>query len=112
MNTKGIGGRIQQLRRSKGLTQNMLAESIDISVNYLSNIETGKDVCSTTVLLNIANLLGASIDYIFGDELQYNAAAGQQGEAHAALLHAVGSMTERECRHLLKYVAFMQQEDL
>lgn len=37
IDTEGIGHRIQRLRKEKGLTQEQVAESLDMSVNYLSN---------------------------------------------------------------------------
>ncbi|MBC5580800.1 helix-turn-helix transcriptional regulator [Anaerofilum sp. BX8] len=54
-----------------------------MSVNYLSNIETGRDICSTVLLLGIANLLNTSIDYILGDNLNYNKMNHTTGEQHA-----------------------------
>ena len=79
IDTKGIGRRIQKLRKEKGLTQEQVAEILDMSVNYLSNIETGRDICSTVLLLGIANLLDASIDYILGDNLKYSLQGTTQG---------------------------------
>ncbi|MDB7815944.1 helix-turn-helix domain-containing protein [Intestinimonas butyriciproducens] len=37
IDTEGIGHRIQRLRKEKGLTQEQVAESLDMSVNYLVN---------------------------------------------------------------------------
>lgn len=109
IDTKGIGRRIQKLRKEKGLTQEQVAEILDMSVNYLSNIETGRDICSTVLLLGIANLLDASIDYILGDNLNYNKINCAAGEQHALLIHEVGVMTEDECTHLLKYISLMKE---
>lgn len=61
-----VGKRIQALRKEHKMTQQQLAEAIDISEKYLSNIETGKDICSIHVILNIANLLDASVDDLLG----------------------------------------------
>ena len=109
IDTKGIGRRIQKLRKEKGLTQEQVAEILDMSVNYLSNIETGRDICTTVLLLGIANLLDASIDYILGDNLNYNKINCTTGEQHALLIHEVGAMTEDECTHLLKYISLMKE---
>lgn len=111
-NAKGIGSRIQRLRKEKGLTQEQVAEALDMSVNYLSNIETGRDICSTTLLLGIANLLNASLDYIFGDNLNYNQNNGMEGEQHILLVHEISTMSEKKCAHLLKYIMLMRESDL
>ena len=108
IDTKGIGKRIQKLRRAKGLTQEQMAEAVGISINYLSNIETGRDICSTVVLLNIVNLLEASMDYIFGDSLKYNCLNHSSSPSHIDLIHKINIMTEEDCKHLLKYIQLME----
>ena len=40
---KVIGQRIQKARTNLGLTQEALAEKVQVSTNYLSKIETGKE---------------------------------------------------------------------
>ena len=54
------------------MTQEQAAETLGISPNYVSNIETGRDICSTVVLLGMANLYHASVDYMLGESLEYN----------------------------------------
>ncbi len=112
IDTKGIGRRIQRLRKEKGLTQEQVAEVLDMSVNYLSNIETGRDICSTLLLLGIANILDASMDYILGENLNYNKTNNMTSDQQALLIHEVSKMTEDECTHLLKYISLMRDAGL
>ena len=42
-----IGKRIQQCRKRKGLTQEQLAEQVDLSTNYISAVERGLHQLST-----------------------------------------------------------------
>ncbi len=42
-----LGARIQQIRKSKGLTQEKLAEAIGLDTPNLSNIERGKRFLSS-----------------------------------------------------------------
>lgn len=107
--TKEIGIRIKELRRSKGLTQEKLAEKINISVNYLSNIETGRDICSFTVLLGIANHLEASMDYLLGDVLKYNTLAKKDPESYSRLMSEISLLSEKEREHLIKYIELMKE---
>ena len=111
IDTKGMGRRIQRLRKEKGLTQEQVAEALEMSVNYLSNIETGRDICSMVLLLGIANMLNASMDYILGDNLSYNKISNMTGEQHSLLTHEIGTMDEDECRHLLKYIPLMRENN-
>ena len=39
---KAIGARVKNFRRERNLSQEKLAELVDVSVPYMSNIETGK----------------------------------------------------------------------
>ena len=58
------GKRIQKLRKSQGLTQEQLAEELNISAVHMSKIEIGKRSCSLDVLAEIAVFFGASLDYL------------------------------------------------
>lgn len=52
-------------RKSAGLTQRELAESIGISRAFLTNIELGKYTPSLNVAEQIASTLGCDIKYLF-----------------------------------------------
>ena len=55
MNLREMGQRIAKQRRIKGLTQEKLAEKVDISVVYLSGIDAGNKIASLKIMLAIAN---------------------------------------------------------
>lgn len=64
-----IGKRIKKARESRGLTQERLAEEIDTSIQYISDLERGVVGTSTPTLINICRILDASADYIlFGKD--------------------------------------------
>lgn len=71
---KSVGERIKNSRISKNMTQDKLAELIDINPSHLSNIEKGKTKMSTETLAKIARSLNTSIDYLLFDDiiLEYN----------------------------------------
>lgn len=54
---KQLGKKIKQIRKSKNLTQEELAEMIEIEVPSLSNIETGKFAPSVETLQKLSNVL-------------------------------------------------------
>ena len=62
MDLKEIGKRIARQRKIKGYTQEELAEKTDLSVGYISGIESGNKVASLKNMLNIANVLELSLD--------------------------------------------------
>ena len=64
---KLIGKRIAEYRRKKGLTQETLAEMIDVSAHYLSALERGIYNIKLETLVKILNILNCSADEIFCD---------------------------------------------
>jgi len=60
-----FGSRVQQLRKSKGWTQEMLAEKMDISTNYISGIERGIENPTFDMLINLSASLKVGMDEIF-----------------------------------------------
>jgi len=66
-----VGERIKEVRETKGWTQEKLAEESGISKSFLSEVENkGKNI-GLEMLLNIAQALGASVQYLAtgeGDE--------------------------------------------
>ena len=52
-----IGQRIRTIRKQKNLTQEQLAERLNVSIVYISQIENGKTRLSLEMLVNISSLL-------------------------------------------------------
>ncbi|WP_206458878.1 helix-turn-helix domain-containing protein [Anaerovorax sp. IOR16] len=59
-----IGSRIRIKREELKLSREKLAECIDVSPQFLAQIELGRRGMSTTTLYKICNALSASADYI------------------------------------------------
>ena len=64
---KIIGRRIQKIRKQKGLTQEQLAERVNISPHYLSALERGVYNIKLDLLVDILNVLNCSADEVFQD---------------------------------------------
>ena len=62
LNYKLIGERIQKLRLKKGISQEKLAEKCNLSVSYISYIESAKRKASLEVLVDIGNNLGVTVN--------------------------------------------------
>ena len=64
-----IGKFIQKRRKEKRLTQSELAEKLDVSTKFCSDIELGIKGISIQTLAKLSDLLCLRTDYIlFGDE--------------------------------------------
>lgn len=59
-----LGLRIKSLRTEKGLTQEKLAESLGISVEYVGKIERGKRTPSLDLVIAMSKFFHANTDYI------------------------------------------------
>lgn len=71
LNYSDIGHRIKRLRLAKKLTQDKLAEQINLSTPHMSHIETGSTKVSLPTLVNLANALGCTIDELVCDSLAH-----------------------------------------
>ena len=72
LNYTGIGQRIAKRRLQMGLKQNTLAERLDISNNYLSSIERGKEKPSLETIVRICIELQVTPDYLLMGNMYSN----------------------------------------
>lgn len=68
---KAVGSRLQELRKAKGLTQEQLAERVNISPHYLSALERGVYNMKLDLLVDILNTLNCSADEAFADVVEF-----------------------------------------
>lgn len=64
-NNKHIGHRVSQARKSKGMTQKLLAEQLCLSRSALVKAESGQRGLSASELFNISEILEVPMDYFF-----------------------------------------------
>lgn len=62
-----IGKRIRRYRKAYGLSQEVLAERVNISATHMSHIETGNTKLSLAVLVDIAAALDVQTDALIYD---------------------------------------------
>lgn len=62
---KAFGKRLSEVRKSRGITQQQLAEDIGVSVVTIAYIETGKQWVRPKTLGNIARSLKVDISDLF-----------------------------------------------
>ena len=64
MDINQVGTQIARLRKEKGLTQNDLGDRLGVSFQAVSKWERGETLPDTAILLDLANVLGTSVDFI------------------------------------------------
>ena len=67
MDSRLVGKRIQAVRKERGLTQDQLSQLVDLSPNYLSNIETGLKTPKLDTFVAIINALQCDANSLLGD---------------------------------------------
>lgn len=72
---KMLGLKIKEIRISRGLTQDNLAEMVRCNISHISNIENNHTKVSLNVLLAITNALNTSIDYLLSDQYENSSLA-------------------------------------
>ena len=61
---KIIGGRLKKVRKDKGITQEVLADKMKVSIAFLSRVERGSLHINLKRLSQICEILGVSEGYI------------------------------------------------
>ncbi|MCI8282363.1 MAG: helix-turn-helix transcriptional regulator [Lachnospiraceae bacterium] len=89
-----IGKRIRQLRLTNNCTQAEFAEAIDISINFLSEVENGKKGLSQDTLGKICQQFHTSADFIlFGTKTK-----------QATLLELANALSIQELQTTIHYL--------
>lgn len=67
MEYENYGTMIKNLRIKNNLTQNQVAEALDVTPGYISNVENGRTAMSLRILTYYARLVGCSLDFLVGE---------------------------------------------
>lgn len=70
LNYIALGKRIKHHRKAANISQEMMAELIDKSVQHISNIERGHTKASLATIVDIANALNVSLNDLACDSLK------------------------------------------
>ncbi len=104
MDTKElIGKRIKELRKAQRLSQEQAAEKADISPNYISRIECGKENPTLDMLIKLSNALEIEMWEIF--DFGHEANIKELRDAMSRLLKDTGEEKIRLAVKILRAVA-------
>ncbi|MCL2696623.1 MAG: helix-turn-helix domain-containing protein [Oscillospiraceae bacterium] len=94
---KLIGSRIQDMRKGRLLTQETLAERLDFSVGYVSNMERGTTKISLDTLSKIADSLDCDVS-----ELIQGCSYGRNTYLTGEILELIARLSSDEKRVMFK----------
>lgn len=65
--------RLRTVRKTRGLTQEQVADAVNVDRNTIGRIERGVMACSVDMFINLADLYGTSLDYLItGETYEYS----------------------------------------
>ena len=67
---EAMGRRMKARRRALKLSQGEVADAIQLSASFYGNIERGKRIPSVDTLVDIANFLGACMDFLLAESVK------------------------------------------
>ena len=70
MQYSDFGRRIREERKKLGMTQEKLAEDVNLSTAYIGQIERGERSPTPENVVAIANRLGVTVDYLLSDSVE------------------------------------------
>lgn len=85
---KQMGKRINARRKELGLTQEQVAECMDVSIQMISNLELGRKAIRPENLIKLCSVLKVSADYVL---------CGKKSEAENIVLAA--KLAQLSSRH-------------
>lgn len=103
INFERIGRKIKEIRLSKGLTQEYIANMADVNTSHISNIENNRVKISLPTLVHVCNALNTTIDYILAEE--YNDASAALDREILQQLQLCSTDTKSQ---ILKIVQILQ----
>ncbi len=100
-----IGIRIADLRRDHKMTQEQLAEKLDISVKHCSHVERGVSSLSTEKMIQLSDIFDVSLDYLIRGNFSGNTTSDYIcSNLPTPIISVIASRDEEEIKLLQEYL--------
>ena len=98
---KVVGARIRAQRIQQHITQDKLAEALNVSVKHISSVERGHSSLSLERMIDTSYILNCSLEYLVLGESSSSAAA----KLPPFVIEIMNSKDEEEIRRLTRYLS-------
>ncbi len=105
MDAQKVGKRIQETRKSRGLTQAELSQMVDLSTKYISNVECGFKMPKLNTFVSIANALQCDANLLLSDVLDVTT-----GRESGLISKKMLALPTEEQRRILRVLDVMIEE--
>lgn len=99
---KAIGKKIRERRKALGITQEAVANALDVNPSHISNIECGRANPSLTILVCIANILNCSVDFFISQEYTFSSDADHADSLESQILTKLNCFDAEKKQKVLK----------
>ena len=106
MSDSVFGERLRMLRKRAGLTQQAVADRLQIHRTAYTKYETGVVAPDREALVRLSELFGVSVDYLVGREAGVVAVAEGSGE----VIHL--SLQEQKMLQMYRQLTYAEQQEL
>lgn len=100
---KLIGGRIKAERKKLGITQEVLAEKLDVSIGYVSQIERGITKISLDLLAAVSTILKCNISDFISES-----AIASGNYMSDEIMREIQSLDAKKRKLLLDFIKFLE----
>lgn len=105
MDAQKVGRRIQEVRKARGLTQAELAQRVELSTKYISNVECGFKMPKLNTFVAIANALQCDANVLLADVLDVTT-----GQESGLISKKLLALPPEEQRRILRVLEVMVEE--
>ena len=99
-----LAEKVKELRIANGLTQAEVAEKLNVTPGFISNVENGRTAMSLRLLVYYAELTGCTLDALVGEMMPKYKATALDHELQAA----ISALSEEEKRKLIKVLEILR----
>ena len=111
MDNNTISARLRELRTIKGVSQDTVAESCEISRVGLARYETGQRVPVVKIASRLSEYYGVSVEYLLGkDSAEPQEKAPTPDDARAEAKMLLEGMDDEQYQAALQYLKFLNNQ--
>lgn len=96
-----LGEALKRFRKERGLTQKELANAIGIHIRQYQGYESGENIPSSSIIINLANRFKVSADYLLGLDVLCD-------RSEVYLLNDFRELNPEGQRSLIDYAEFLR----
>ncbi len=101
-----LGDKIKRLRKINDMSQQQLADFLEINRNYLSRIETNKSDPTTGIIIKISRLFEININSLLG----ININTSKREEKQKYINENCNALTEEDLDFIIRIINIMKEE--